>query len=52
MGASPSHLVQRHLYPEGLKVKRTLETLAEITLFLALCTIAAAVLLGFCGFFD
>ena len=33
-------------------MKRFLETLAEIALWALLCTLGAAVALGFCGFFD
>lgn len=48
MGASPRHLVFRHLFPEGRQVKRAFETLA----FLALVALLSVVALGFCGFFD
>lgn len=33
-------------------MKRFLETLAELALWALLCTLAAATLLGFCGYFD
>jgi hypothetical protein len=33
-------------------VKRTLETLAVLVIWLALCAFLAVVALGFCGYFD
>jgi hypothetical protein len=33
-------------------MKRTLETLAALACWLALCSLLAVVALGFCGYFD
>ncbi len=33
-------------------MKRTLEALACLALFLALCALGAVTVLGFCGYFD
>ena len=33
-------------------MKRTLETLAALVVWLALCALLAVVALGFCGYFD
>jgi hypothetical protein len=33
-------------------MKRTFETLASLALWALLCTLGAAVALGFCGYFD